>query len=115
MEVPLSGVEIGIALSGVALRLSVLLQWRALPWLAVALVAVFAIFHGYAHGAELPESSGPMSYAAGFVLSTGLLHLCGILLGLLILWKPVGGYMVRALGAFIMVSGAYFLWNAFAG
>lgn len=105
-ELPL--VEPVIALSGIALGLLVALQVRPPLWLAAAIVGVFAVFHGYAHGRELPEAADPTSYAAGFVIATGLLHLAGILIGVLIAW-PVGARVVRACGAAIGCVGFYFL------
>jgi urease accessory protein len=76
--------------------------------LAVVLVGAFAIFHGHAHGTELPEAANPLSYAAGFVLATGALHLGGIAFGMLTKW-PSGLIAVRAVGAAIAVTGGAFL------
>jgi urease accessory protein len=97
-----------VALSGIALGLLIALHARAPIWLAALLVGIFAIFHGYAHGRELPEAASPTAYAVGFVTATGLLHLCGIVIGLLVIW-PVGARVVRACGAAIGCVGAYFL------
>lgn len=101
-------VEAGIALSGLVLGLMVLFQARMPLLAAVGLVSVFAIFHGYAHGTELPEAADPFAYAAGFVIATGLLHLAGILLGLL-LAIPHGRIVIRTAGAAIALAGAAFL------
>ena len=108
LGVPVPFVEAGIALSGIVLGLLVL--FAAKPPLAVAatLVGVFAIFHGHAHGTELPESANAVTYAVGFVISTGLLHLAGIALGLLVKW-PWGRVVVRAGGFAIALIGALFL------
>ena len=106
--VPLPFVETGIALSGIVLGLMVALFVRPPLWLAMALVGVFAIFHGYAHGAELPSAANPAAYAVGFVLATGLLHLAGILIGALV-GLSFGKTMVRAGGALIALTGAAFL------
>jgi urease accessory protein len=97
-----------VALSGIALGLLIALHARAPICLAALLVGIFAIFHGYAHGRELPEAASPTAYAVGFVTATGLLHLCGIVIGLLVIW-PVGARVVRACGAAIGCVGAYFL------
>jgi urease accessory protein len=75
---------------------------------AALVVGVFAIFHGYAHGRELPEAADPVAYAAGFVAATGLLHLAGIVIGVLVSW-PAGAKVVRACGAAIGCVGLYFL------
>lgn len=111
---PLPGLEIGIAVSAIALGLAVGFAWRAPLWLAGLLVALFALFHGYAHGRELPQAADPLAYGAGFVVATGLLHLCGIGLGALTHW-PRGAQWVRALGVGIAVCGGYFLLVAAGG
>jgi urease accessory protein len=77
-------------------------------WVAALLVGGFAIFHGHAHGTELPGAANPLAYSAGFVISTGMLHLCGIAFGLLVRW-PAGKVAVRTCGAFISLAGVGFL------
>lgn len=108
LEIPLPGIEIGIALSILALGLAIAWAWRPAEWIALALIAFFAVCHGYAHGAELPQAADPADYAIGFVLATGLVHLSGIGVGLG-LGKPVGGRLFRGLGALIGLGGLYFL------
>jgi urease accessory protein len=105
---PLPAVEVGIALSIMALGLAIALAWHPAEWVALILIAYFALCHGYAHGAELPLSADPADYAIGFVLATGMIHLFGIGVGLA-LNKPVGGRLSRGLGALIGVGGIYFL------
>ena len=73
--------EVGIALSVIALGLAVALRISLPVLLATGLAGLFAIFHGHAHGAEMPDTSG-LTYAAGFMLATALLHGVGIALGL---------------------------------
>jgi len=109
----LPGVEIGIALSIVALGSAIALAWRPPHLIALALISVFAICHGYVHGAELPLSADPADYAIGFVLATGMIHLFGIGVGLA-LTKPRKGQFARMLGAAIAAGGLYFLATAFA-
>lgn len=75
-------VEIGIALSVVVLGLAVALQWKAPVALAMLLVGVFAVFHGHAHGGEMPADASGAEYAAGFMIATALLHGAGIALGI---------------------------------
>lgn len=108
LGVPLPGVEIGIALSAVVLGLAVALALRPPLWTAAILVAAFAIFHGHAHGVELPNGADAMAYAIGFVLATGFLHLCGIAFGLLARW-PAGSLAVRTAGFAIALAGVVFL------
>lgn len=108
--IALPATETGIALSGLVLGLMVLFYARPPLWLSAVIVGLFGMFHGNAHGLELPESSNPLSYSAGFVLSTGLLHLCGIAIGLLLL-LPWGRYVVQALGALVALAGLAFLFG----
>lgn len=106
--VPLPYVEPGIAMSVVVLGLAIAAAWRAPVAVAIAIVAVFGVFHGFAHGQELPESAAPAAYAAGFVLSTGLLHLAGIAIGA-IKSLPRGGQLLRGSGALIAATGVWIL------
>ncbi len=108
LGVPIPGVEIGIALSAIGLGAMVAFAARPPLWVAAVLVGSFAIFHGYAHGAELPGATNPLAYGIGFVVATGLLHLCGITFGLLVRW-PLGERVVRATGGLIACAGFYFL------
>lgn len=75
-------VEAGIAASVVVLGLVVAFGWNTPLAVAMALAGFFAIFHGYAHGAEMPATSSSLTYALGFMLATALLHLAGIGLGI---------------------------------
>lgn len=104
-------VETGIALSVLVLGACIALAWRAPAWAAVAVVALFALFHGYAHGRELPAAVDPVGYSSGFVLATGLLHAAGIALGMLCA-RPVGMAIARGLGASIGAAGLWFLLKA---
>jgi urease accessory protein len=104
----LPAVELGIALSIIALGSAILFAWRPAEIVALALIAVFAICHGYAHGVELPSAADPADYAVGFVVATGFIHLLGIGVGLT-LRKPFRGNLARGLGGAIVVGGLYFL------
>jgi urease accessory protein len=106
--VPLPGVEIGIAISAIVLGLMVALAARPPLWVAAVLVGAFAIFHGHAHGAELPPGTDAVAFSVGFVVATGLLHLTGIAFGLLARW-PAGRLTVRAAGGAIALAGLAFL------
>jgi urease accessory protein len=102
-------VELGIALSVLVLGLAIAFAWKPFEPVALLLIAVFAVFHGYAHGLELPSAADPASYSVGFVIATGLIHVVGIGLGLLI-GKLFDGWLSRGLGAAIAAGGVYFLW-----
>ena len=106
--VPIPSVETGIALSAIVLGGMVAFAARPPLWVAAVIVGAFAIFHGHAHGTELPESANPLAYSVGFVVATGLLHLAGIAFGLVVRW-PAGKVAVRASGAAIATAGVAFL------
>ena len=107
----LPGVEVGIALS--ALLLGGMVMGEARPKLAVAvlLVRFFAVFHGHAHGTELPPGQSGLLYSMGFVIATGCLHGMGIGIGLVHRW-PAGRLALRGAGAFIAGMGVFFLVRA---
>ena len=109
----LPGGEIAIALSGLCLGGAVALCWRPPIAAAAVLVGLFGLFHGYAHGAELPPGQSALLYSLGFVLATGLLHATGVAIGLDHRW-PWGRWALRAAGVAIGCGGAVFLWSALA-
>lgn len=74
--------EAGIMLSIVVLGLAAVLRIGMPVSVAMALAGFFAIFHGYAHGAEMPAGASGITYAAGFLAATALLHAAGIAIGL---------------------------------
>lgn len=100
-------VETGIALSVVVLGAVVALGVKAPVAVAMGLVGLFAIFHGHAHGAEMPEDAGGLAYAAGFMIATALLHAAGIGIGLMIgkASESYGAAVVRTTGVAAAVAG----------
>ena len=108
LGVPMPSIELGIALSILVLGGAIAAAWRPPEFVALALIAIFAICHGYAHGAELPLAADPAEYAVGFVLATGMIHVIGIGVGL-VLSRPYNGVLARALGGLIAVGGVYYL------
>jgi len=74
-------------------------------------VGFFGVFHGYAHGTELPAGENALLYSVGFVIATGCLHLTGIAIGLIHRW-PVGRIALRTAGAVVALAGVSFLWGA---
>ena len=113
LGIPLPGIEIGIAVSAIVLGMMVLGEVRPKLAVAVILVGCFAVFHGHAHGTELPAGQSGMLYSMGFVIATGCLHGIGIVIGLIHRW-PIGNLALRGSGAFIAAMGVFFLWQAVA-
>jgi urease accessory protein len=108
--VPLPGVEVAIALSAVMLGLLVARDARPPLWLAAVLVGFFAVFHGHAHGTELPTGESALLYSIGFVLATGSLHAAGIGVGLVHRWGW-GRVALRTAGAGVAIAGCVILWR----
>lgn len=106
LEVPL--VEFVIALSGVVLGALIALRFKTRLAVAMVLVGIFALFHGYAHGTEMPGQISAFTYGAGFVIGTGLLHLAGIGIGFATR-LPRGELMIRGCGGVISVIGLTYL------
>ena len=111
MGIALPGIEIGIAASAIVLGALILGETK-MPLLgALLLVAIFAIFHGHAHGTELEPGQNAMLYSLGVVICTGTLHGVGIGMGLVPRWQ-VGRLALRGAGSLVMAGGLFFLWGA---
>jgi urease accessory protein len=103
--------EIGIGLSVVVLGLAVAFQLNVPTSIAMSLVGFFAVFHGHAHGTEMPENMSVLSYGVGFICATAVLHAIGVGLGVAI-GKANEDYsrrMVQISGAGISLAGVALL------
>jgi urease accessory protein len=100
-------VEIGIGLSVVVLGLCSACGYRVPVAVAMAVTAIFALFHGHSHGAEMPEALSGLRYAAGFVVGTSLLHAIGIGIGLAPrkLGEVLSAPVLRMTGSVIALAG----------
>jgi len=113
LGVPIPGVEYGIAASAIMLGAAVAFELRPPIVVAGLLVGFFAIFHGHAHGTELPPGQSALLYSMGFVIATGCLHALGIGIGTVHRWGW-GQKLLRASGAMVAAGGVFFLWKAAA-
>jgi urease accessory protein len=111
--IPLPGTEYGIALSAILLGAAIMFEVRPPLALAALLVGFFAIFHGHAHGTELPTGQSALLYSMGFVIATGCLHALGIGIGTVHRWAW-GQKLLRAAGVLVAVGGTFFMWKAAA-
>jgi urease accessory protein len=111
MGVAVPGIEYGIAASAILLGAAVMFEVRAPLFVTAFLVGVFAIFHGHAHGTELPAGQSPLLYSMGFVIATGCLHALGIGIGAVHRWTW-GRRLVRAAGGVVAIGGVFFMWKA---
>jgi urease accessory protein len=114
LDIGLSAVEAGIAISVLALGLAISADKRLPISLAMTAVGFFAIFHGYAHGAEMPTVANAVTYALGFMTGTAFLHVTGVIIGDISQHYTTGKVMLRVGGAAIAALGAYFLAGAAA-
>ena len=107
-------VEFGIAASVIVLGAVVALGVKAPLAAAMGMVGLFAVFHGHAHGTEMPVDAGGAAYAAGFMLATALLHLGGIALGVVIgrVGDIHGRLVYRVAGALVTLAGLVILAHA---
>jgi len=116
--VKLPFIETGIAISVVVLGLAVAFELGVSTLVATLLVGFFAIFHGHAHGAEMPEGMSGLSYGLGFICATALLHGIGVGSGIAIsktgqVWSS---RMVQGSGAAIAIAGlAILIWPSIGG
>ena len=108
----LTGYEIGIAISVLLLGSALAADKKLNAGFAMIAVAVFAVFHGYAHGEEIPTIAEPPPYVAGFMTGTIILHIAGVVLADISTHYEKGKVLLRFLGGFIALSGMYFLINA---
>ena len=103
--VPLFSVELGIALSVLALGLAIAIEKKLPPVLAMLCVGLFALFHGYAHGTEMPNLAQPGFYVLGFIIGTAAIHIAGVFLGVFAEKFKRGDIFLRYLGAVIAGIG----------
>ncbi len=107
MGISVPFVEAGIAFSVIVLGAVVALGIRAPLAIAAGVVGLFAIFHGHAHGSEMPAAAGGVAYAAGFMLATAALHIAGIALGYLLakMSERQGSIVMRSVGGTAALAG----------
>ena len=100
-------VETGIALSVVVLGAVIALDVKAPLAAALGVIGLFAVFHGHAHGAEMPEDASGAAYALGFLVATALLHAAGLALGYIIgrAGERQGAFVTRAAGSVAAIAG----------
>lgn len=105
----IAGIETGIALSVLLLGAYIFFDSR-LPTVAIYVsVMLFALCHGYAHGAEMPHQARALPFVLGFVMGTIAIHIAGVAIGLSAIRIPRGLQYIQAAGGFIAVAGMQFL------
>jgi len=112
MDIGLTAIEAGIAASVLVLGGAIALDKTVPVVFAMCAVAIFAVFHGYAHGAEMPSVANPVTYVAGFMTGTVLLHVMGVVIGDISQHYEKGKLMLRIAGGGIAGTGIWFLVGA---
>jgi urease accessory protein len=113
-SVPVPFAEQGIVASNLILGGLVLFATRLPLAVSISIVGLLAVFHGYAHGEEMPKQALAIQYAAGFMLATAALHLAGIG-GAVLLNKLLKDRLVRYVGGGILLGGVYVMVNSLIG
>ncbi|MFN2365471.1 MAG: HupE/UreJ family protein [Desulfurivibrionaceae bacterium] len=108
--IALPGVEYGIALSVLLLGFALAMEKKLLPLWAMICVGIFAVFHGHAHGTEMPGIVSPAVYAMGFLLGTASIHLAGVVVGVVSGRNPKGADILRYVGAGISGVGVHIIY-----
>ncbi len=112
IDVGLSAIEMGIAASVLVLGGAIAMDKKVPVVFAMCAVAIFAVFHGYAHGAEMPAVANPYTYVAGFMTGTIILHVMGLVVGDISQQYEKGKLLLRIAGGAIAGTGAWFLVGA---
>ena len=107
--VPIPFVETGIAFSVVALGLAMAAGSKIPVIYSMIFVSIFAIFHGHAHGVEMPHVANPYMYALGFATGTAGIHVAGVWVGMAADMIPKGDVVLKVGGVIIAIIGALML------
>jgi urease accessory protein len=108
--IPVPGVEYGIAMSLLVLGFALAMEKKLMPVWAMICVGVFAVFHGHAHGNEMPQIVSPAIYALGFLMGTAGIHLAGVLIGVFSGRTAKGADILRFVGAGISGIGVHIIY-----
>jgi len=108
-DLNLTFTEIGIAASLIILGLLIAAERRLPILIAMIGVGFFAVFHGYAHGTEMPEAAQPVLYALGFLTGTIVIHVAGVIIGDISRHYKKGATILRFGGGFIALIGVLFV------
>lgn len=106
LGISLPFVELGIVLSVLLLGVLIAASIRLPLWLSSSMVGLFALWHGHAHGAEMPAVAAGMAYALGFMMTTASLHIIGIAFGLG-MQRLARERVIHFAGAGIALGGVY--------
>lgn len=106
---PMPGVEYGVALSVLCFGMVIAASKKLPLSVAVGATALFAVLHGHAHGTEMSAIAQPALYALGFITTTAVLHICGVLVGHVASKRSAAFTALRFAGAGMTLAGVLFL------
>ena len=106
-------VEIGIILSVILLGFGISIEKKIPPKLIMVFVGIFGLFHGIAHGLEVPAAANPILFVIGFICGTSTLHLFGVAIGYFSIKTAISSILLRLTGVIFGVYGIYLLIGIF--
>ncbi len=109
LGVTIFSVELGIAFSVFALGVALAAEKKLPVLITMIIVGLFAIFHGHAHGAEMPRIVEPVLYTAGFITGTAAIHIIGVIVGSIFQQSLRGVELLRFIGAGIAGIGFHLM------
>jgi len=106
-------VEIGIIFSVILLGLGISIDKKIPTKLIMVFVGIFGLFHGTAHGLELPAAANPILFVLGFICGTSALHVFGVAIGYLSIKTAISSILLRLTGITFAIYGMYLLYGIF--
>ena len=106
-------VEVGIILSVILLGIAISIQKKIPIFLIMIFVGIFGLFHGIAHGLEIPAASSPILFILGFICGTTALHIFGVIIGHLSIKTKVSLNLLRLTGITFALYGFYLIFGVF--
>ena len=106
-------VEIGIVFSVILLGIAISIENKIPTKLIMVFVANFGLFHGIAHGLEVPAAANPILFILGFIIGTTTLHLLGVVIGHLSIKNNLSLILLRLTGVSFAIYGIYLLSQIF--
>ena len=102
-------IEVGIILSVILLGFGISIEKKIPITLIMAFVGIFGLFHGAAHGVEMPKAANPLLFILGFICGTTTLHLFGVGLGYFLIKTTLSSILLRITGMVFAIYGCYLL------
>ena len=102
-------IEVGIILSVILLGFGISIEKKIPTKLIIVFVGVFGLFHGTAHGIEVPAAANPLLFVLGFICGTSALHIFGVGIGYFSIKTAISSILLRLTGILFAIYGKYLL------